>query len=410
MNGATQYFSFSTTLDAVAPIISSVTTSYIGEKGASITWQTNEEATSQVLWGTTASLGSSTTATTSYETEHSVSLTGLTAATPYYYQVVSADRAGNSTSDSTTRIFTTTTTTVVEVQPDLSASGLRDEVSTALSSIIETASKSILGAVFNAIKKNPNLSSMSEEDVVSLVDEIADESLAAPTIGGAELGVEPSATSAVISWTTNKSANSLVAYVADSEHDSASANPYKNEVGNSSATTTHTVTLEGVEPETTYHFQTRSKTSYGPQAVSADNIFKTAPLTPNIADVKIEKIMETGASFVWSTNIPTRSKVELTEIASSEIIVQELPNFTRDHSYEADQLSPSSSYTAQITSIDEDGKSAEPSTLSFFTTSSDKPPEISDVRAVTSLIPGKVEQVQTIISWKTSKPATAVVR
>jgi len=45
--------------------------------------------------------------------------------------------------------------------------------------------------------------------------------------------------------------------------------------------------------------------------------------------------------------------------------------------------------------------------LPFTTTLSLNPPEISQVRIITSIIPGKVEKVQAIISWKTDKPATS---
>ena len=47
--------------------------------------------------------------------------------------------------------------------------------------------------------------------------------------------------------------------------------------------------------------------------------------------------------------------------------------------------------------------------MPFSTTVSLEPPQISKVRISTSIIPGKVEKVQTIISWKTNKPSTSRV-
>jgi hypothetical protein len=67
---------------------------------ATITWTTDESATTRVAYGTTTSLGSTATGTTG--TSHSVTLTGLTVNTRYYYRVTSADAANNSTTSPAT--------------------------------------------------------------------------------------------------------------------------------------------------------------------------------------------------------------------------------------------------------------------------------------------------------------------
>ncbi len=82
------------TPDTAPPAVSSVTASGSGTS-ATVTWTTNESATSTVAYGTTTALGS--TASGASGTSHSVTLTGLTVNTRYYYRVTSADPAGNST-------------------------------------------------------------------------------------------------------------------------------------------------------------------------------------------------------------------------------------------------------------------------------------------------------------------------
>jgi len=93
------------------PVISNVSSSAITTSGAAITWATDEDSTSQVNYGATASYGSSSTLDSATVTNHSVTLTGLQPNTIYHYQVVSTNASGGSTTsgDST---FTTAPTIV----------------------------------------------------------------------------------------------------------------------------------------------------------------------------------------------------------------------------------------------------------------------------------------------------------
>jgi hypothetical protein len=75
-------------------VISAVNASGITVSGATITWTTNEAATSQVEYGLTEEWGSSTTLET-LVASHSVELTGLKADTTYHYRVISKDAANN---------------------------------------------------------------------------------------------------------------------------------------------------------------------------------------------------------------------------------------------------------------------------------------------------------------------------
>jgi hypothetical protein len=81
--------------DTTAPIISAVTAAGITATGATIRWTTNEAATTQVQYGRTTAYGSTTALNSTRLTSHSQALTGLAAATTYYYRVLSRDAAGN---------------------------------------------------------------------------------------------------------------------------------------------------------------------------------------------------------------------------------------------------------------------------------------------------------------------------
>lgn len=93
---------------APAPVISAVTASGMTGTSATITWTTDQPSSSQVKYGTTTTLGSSTGVNTTLVTNHSVALSGLTPGATYSYAVISANSA-QSSSTSGTSTFTTTT-------------------------------------------------------------------------------------------------------------------------------------------------------------------------------------------------------------------------------------------------------------------------------------------------------------
>jgi hypothetical protein len=108
--------------DTTAPVISSIaadkTTNTI-----TITWTTDEAATSLVKYGVSTTDQQATVS--GLATSHSIQITGLTAATTYKYQIFSSDAAGNQAS-STVRQVTTlngTTTGPIQLTLDVSKTG-----------------------------------------------------------------------------------------------------------------------------------------------------------------------------------------------------------------------------------------------------------------------------------------------
>lgn len=81
--------------DTTPPSISFVFVNNIGETTATISWTTNESATSQAEYGLTVSYVLSTSEDSSFKTSHSVSLSGLAAGATYHFRVKSKDASGN---------------------------------------------------------------------------------------------------------------------------------------------------------------------------------------------------------------------------------------------------------------------------------------------------------------------------
>ncbi|MGB3921932.1 MAG: fibronectin type III domain-containing protein [Minisyncoccia bacterium] len=87
--------------DVTAPTISNVTL-LVASTSATVSWQTNENATSKVYYGTSASLDVNATSTnflenTSLKQSHALNLSGLSTSTLYYFAAESRDGSGNRT-------------------------------------------------------------------------------------------------------------------------------------------------------------------------------------------------------------------------------------------------------------------------------------------------------------------------
>lgn len=94
--------------DTTVPLISGISSS-AGSSTATITWTTNENANSTITYGTTNDLGS-INATSSSTASHSVSLSGLSESTTYYYNVTSCDGQGNCNTTGTNSFATSAST------------------------------------------------------------------------------------------------------------------------------------------------------------------------------------------------------------------------------------------------------------------------------------------------------------
>ncbi|MFC2049899.1 redoxin domain-containing protein [Chloroflexota bacterium] len=96
-NQQTYEGNFTTLAEAAAAtlVISDIQVSSITDLTATISWVTDESATSQVEYGATDAYGSTTPLDESSTTSHNATLTGLTPATTYHFKVKSRDASEN---------------------------------------------------------------------------------------------------------------------------------------------------------------------------------------------------------------------------------------------------------------------------------------------------------------------------
>lgn len=226
--------------DTARPTISSIAATNVTSTSATVTWTTNEAATTQVQYGITTAYGSTTSLNSTLLTTHSQALTGLTSATTYHFRVLSRDAAGN-LAVSSDRTFTT-----------LAADTTR-----------------------------PTISSVATTNVTS--------------------------TGATVTWTTNEPATTQVQY--------GTTTAYGSTTGlNSTLLTAHSQALSGLAASTTYNFRVLSRDAAGNLAVSANFTVRTLATTNStssiISGVAVTKTTRSAALVTWITSVPATSQVQ----------------------------------------------------------------------------------------------------
>lgn len=89
--------------DTDPPLVRGVTAS-VGAGEATITWTTDELATSAILYGTQPDSLTQTASDAQFAQQHTLTLTGLTPGVVYYYAIRSTDRSGNTTTSPAYRL------------------------------------------------------------------------------------------------------------------------------------------------------------------------------------------------------------------------------------------------------------------------------------------------------------------
>jgi len=264
--------------DTTVPIISGVEATAITTSQATINWTTNENADSKVVYGTVTNIYNSLTSEAAFVTTHSLNLSGLSSQTQYFYKVVSKDTSGN-ISTSTEFIFSTTATT--DTTPPVIKSVDINSINGTSAVISWTTNESASSTVvYGTTSGNYNLTPVSSNELVSehiisltgltpntkyyfkvkSADALYNEATSvaeynfttADTIPPviSNVSAVPTISAVTITWNTNKSSDSQVAYGLTYQLGSIISNV--NNVVN------HSVGFGGLEPNTKYYYVVRS--------------------------------------------------------------------------------------------------------------------------------------------------------
>jgi hypothetical protein len=313
------------------PLISNVTAINVAENAATIFWNTNSDSDSYVVYSTNASMaGSSETgnaalvgaSASSSLFQHKVELSGLSAASTYYYYVKSTDGSANTAIDTNGNNYFSFRTTADEKKPVLSAIGapVRSSNSVVITwSTDEPATSQVqYGTEEGSYTKTSVLdNTLTLNHVVTLSDlvpertyhyrviskdnagneSVSGDNTVTTTEDGVVVGVysgspptdtavpsvsEISVTDigsfdATVNFTTNEPALGIVEYGSELPY-SFSAAASKVEYG-----TKHALKLTGLRMGTPYHFRIRAVDKAGNSGYSSDRTFTTLFLTESLA-------------------------------------------------------------------------------------------------------------------------------
>jgi len=283
--------------DTQAPLISSIASS-VSTTTATVTWTTNEAATTSIAYGLTSSYGSVTATTSVATTTHSQTITGLTHSTLYHFKINAYDAAGNAGS-STDQTFTTDVFAPADATPPIISSVASSTASTSASiafvtnensyalvrygtttaygatttlSAVATSSHIVLIAglipstLYHfqvwAYDTTGNLGSTTDRTFTTTADNVAPQLSAIAAVAGSN--------SANLTWTTDEFSSSQAQYGLSPLYGSTTA-----KIDISPRVLSHTVQVTNLASCAMYHFRVISQDAAGNTSTSTDQEFVT---------------------------------------------------------------------------------------------------------------------------------------
>jgi len=142
---------------------------------------------------------------------------------------------------------------------------------------------------------------------------------------------------ATISWSTDRTCDSKVAY------GTSSGSYYDEEPSKSTHVTDHSITLTNLSPGTTYYYKAKWTDEDGNTGTSEEKTFTTDP-APSVSDVKVSNVSITSAIITFTVSGASSAKIYYG------------PTTTFGGIYEVSTSTTESSYTVQLTGLDDDTK------------------------------------------------------
>jgi hypothetical protein len=356
--------------DTIAPKITDYKIYDISAFEAKVSFSTDEETLSFAEYGKTNSYGENS-ANNLWSKDHIINLRGLKFGTDYHVKVTAVDKAGNASSTED-KVFKTKFFS--ENPDDLTKIDNVEQFQNEIESTIE----SILPALIPPFIEEPKVIDISEN-------------------------------SATITYRTNIKAYPVVGYIEESAYDATKANPYLIETSDTTAKSfEHTLKLLNLRPNMLYHLQARAFSL--PQVVGKSG---EITFTTKASKIKGSIIQKRKDSFVvvWTTDEPTSSIVEYKNIKTGEVSrIIDSVNKISTHSVKAENLIPGTTYEVKISGINARGNVVEGAEVLKVTTLVDvTPPIIASFKVESSLVSGRTDRAQSIVSWQTDEPSTSIV-
>ena len=338
--------------DAYGPIISNVTISSITTVGGVIAWTTDEIADSQIEYGLTDVYGFETTLSVTLATAHIQTLMNLQPGTDYHFRVKSKDTAGNVTISEDQLFTTISAPLVVDTPPVILTQNVASVTETSVTILWTTdeiansqvqygltmdyGSHTTIDASFGLAHTvmiedltpgteyhyRIKTTNTAGQTTYSGDDTFTTDSLTVTAEPSSSVSVplaistiEASAltsSSALLVWTTSTLADSQIEYGLTTDYGSHTTIDV-------SIGFAHAVLLNGLSPNTAYHYRVKSRDALGNLVTSDDQTFTTLaapPATvslstpPTISNVLVTAEGTSSATIAWTTDKLANSQVE----------------------------------------------------------------------------------------------------
>jgi len=393
---------------SVPPVLSGLTAIPGPNGAATVIWTTNTATTSVVNYGTTSSSLNLNASNAALVTSHSITLTGLTVGTTYYFRATSVDSSGNST---TSPALTGSAASFVENPPYSiwSASAVPGTPDAADTDSVEVGLKfrsDVAGYVTGVrfYKGTTNTGTHVGNLWSSTGALLATVTFSGETASGWQqanfstpVAINPSTTYIVSYFAPAGHYASDSGFFASSGVDNPPLHALANGVDGSNGVYNYSGT--SIFPNQ----------SFGSANYWVDLVFSTPAALPNLPVISALTATPatTSATIAWTTNVPTTSLVNYGTSAGSLTLNASSSSLVTTHGLTLTGLATGTTYYYTVTSVDASNNTvtspASPNPPASFTTQGSAPPVLSGLAAV----PGP-NGVATV-TWTTSTATTSVV-
>ncbi len=404
-------------VDEEAPVISNIGLKNLSETSVDVEWSTNEEANGLLSYALDNSFENNVLLgrVDLMSLSHLISLNNLSPGTVYYYKIYSRDQSGNLAESEILNFKTkgkkketvadadkAIKNNLQKMEEDLEKNKGKDADKT-LSESLKKINELIL-------KFKDSLSIEKLEKAFENSLKSVDNLIPAPKILGNPL-VDFDDGKTIISWKTDKKANSVVFFVSEKEFNPSSENPYIYESGNRyDMTTDHKVVIPNLKPGTTYYFEVLSKPLIGQELKVSNLSFTTPSEVPRVEEADIVEVTDNSATIVWTTNIPTDSLVRYIPFDTAsqtpnkdKVKIQGKDELVKSHRLTIKNLQEGTTYAVYIEGKSEQGDRFTYDLGKLSTGKDIRPPHITDVKSESSLLSGDNNKIQTIIFFNTDE-------
>jgi phosphodiesterase/alkaline phosphatase D-like protein len=170
-------------------------------------------------------------------------------------------------------------------------------------------------------------------------------------------------TTATITWTTDQASSSLVNYGMTSSYGSSST-------PNTALVTSHSLTISGLTPNTTYNFDVVSTNAASLTSTSSNYTFTTLAATgtaPYVGYLAYWGITDNGLTVSWSTDLPATTQLVYGTTPSFGSMAPVQTALTNNHGVVLTGLNPGTTYYFQAQSTGANGVTGTSSTYDFTT-------------------------------------------